>query len=100
MVWDEHGDRYKGWREVCSEITRHEFGDCTEMFDNAPPCVLRLFNSEMFFQEDQLMALEMQLKDIALPVRQAWFEECLRLRRRRMRHVWMDTPVARLFTPQ
>merc|ERR1719491_1012307 len=63
-------------------------------------CVLRLFNSDMFFQEDQLMALEMQLKDIALPARQAWFEECLRLRRRRMRHVWMDTPVARLFTPQ
>eukprot|EP00930_Biecheleria_cincta_P065013 TRINITY_DN50708_c0_g1_i1.p1 TRINITY_DN50708_c0_g1~~TRINITY_DN50708_c0_g1_i1.p1 ORF type:complete len:255 (+),score=50.42 TRINITY_DN50708_c0_g1_i1:48-767(+) len=54
----------------------------------------------MFFQEDQLMSLEMQLKDVALPVRQTWFEECLRLRRRRMRHVWMDTPVARLFTPQ
>lgn len=63
-------------------------------------CILRLFNSEMFFQENQLMALEMQLKDIPLPVRQAWFEECLRLRRRRMRNVWMDTPVARLFTPQ
>jgi hypothetical protein len=54
----------------------------------------------MFFQEEQLMALEMQLKDIPLPVRQSWFEECLRLRRRRIRHVWVDTPVARLFTPQ
>jgi len=63
-------------------------------------CMLRFFNSDMFFPEDQLMALEQQLKDAALPVRQAWFEECLRLRRRRLRHVWMDTPLARLFTPQ
>jgi len=63
-------------------------------------CVLRLFNSEMFFPEEQLAALEKQLQDVPLHVRQAWFEECLRLRRRRTRHVWMDTPVAKLFTPQ
>jgi len=63
-------------------------------------CVLRLFNSDMFFRDDQLMSLEMQLKDVPLHVRQAWFEECLRLRRRRTRHVWMDTPIARLFTSQ
>jgi len=54
----------------------------------------------MFFREDQLVALELQLKDVPLQLRQAWFEECLRLRRRRARYLWMDTPVARLFTPQ
>merc|ERR1712084_137710 len=46
------------------------------------------------------MNLEAHLKDVPLHVRQAWFEECLRLRRRRARYVWLDTPVARLFTPQ
>jgi hypothetical protein len=54
----------------------------------------------MFFREDQLAAMEAHLKDAPLHLRQAWFEELLRLRRRRARYVWMDTPVAKLFTPQ
>lgn len=63
-------------------------------------CMLRLFNSDMFFRDDELASLELQLKDVPLFQRQTWFEECLRLRRRRARYIWLDTPVARLFTPQ
>ncbi len=37
---------------------------------------------------------------VPLHVRQNWFEELLRLRRRRARFLWLDTPVAKLFTPQ
>ena len=37
---------------------------------------------------------------VPLHLRQSWFEELLRLRRRRARFLWLDTPLAKLFTPQ
>ena len=43
--WDEHGGRYKPWREVCQEMSRHDFQDWADMFDSAPPCVLPLFKN-------------------------------------------------------
>eukprot|EP00435_Cladocopium_sp_Y103_P068495 s8_g31.t1 len=62
--------------------------------------LVRLFNCEMFFGEMELQLLEEELKEVPLHLRQSWFEELLRLRRRRARFLWLDTPLAKLFTPQ
>ncbi|CAK9024379.1 unnamed protein product [Durusdinium trenchii] len=62
--------------------------------------LVRLFNCEMFFTKVELETLEAQLHEVPLHLRQNWFEELLRLRRRRARFLWLDTPVAKLFTPQ
>ena len=40
------------------------------------------------------------ISQVPLHLRQSWFEELLRLRRRRARFLWLDTPLAKLFTPQ
>ncbi|CAJ1461133.1 unnamed protein product, partial [Effrenium voratum] len=62
--------------------------------------LVRLFNSEMFFEDKELALLEAELREVPLHLRQTWFEELLRLRRQRARLLWLDTPVAKLFTPQ
>lgn len=62
--------------------------------------LVRLFNCEMFFGEMELQLLEQELNEVPLHLRQSWFEELLRLRRRRARFLWLDTPLAKLFTPQ
>ena len=45
VTWDEHGERYKPWRDACREMSRHEFPDWGEKFDQAPPSVLALFKN-------------------------------------------------------
>ena len=42
MVWDEHGERYKPWRDVCAEASRHEFEDWSDRFEAAPPIILTM----------------------------------------------------------
>ena len=45
MTWDEHGERYKAWREVVAESSRCEFGDWADRFDAAPPATPGLMKS-------------------------------------------------------
>jgi hypothetical protein len=45
VTWDEHGERYKAWREVVAESSRCEFGDWSDRFDAAPPATLGLMKS-------------------------------------------------------
>ena len=49
VEWDEHGERFKPWRTACREMSRHEFSDWGELFEQAPASVLALFkNFERF----------------------------------------------------
>ena len=45
VTWDEHGERYKAWRDVVAESSRCEFGDWADRFDAAPPATLGLMKS-------------------------------------------------------
>jgi hypothetical protein len=45
VEWDEHGERFKPWRTACREMSRHEFSDWGELFQQAPSCVLALFKN-------------------------------------------------------
>lgn len=60
--------------------------------------LIKFFNCEMFFDDDDLKRLEDVLDDSSFATRQRWFMEAVRLRGR-LRYVWADTPVARLFSP-
>jgi hypothetical protein len=61
---------------------------------------LRFFNCGMYYSDDELQLMERSsLHEAPLAARLAFFGECLRLRRRE-RHLWADTPLAKLFTPQ
>jgi hypothetical protein len=61
---------------------------------------LRFFNCGMYYSDDELLLMERgSLRDAPIGARLAFFGECLRLRRRE-RHLWADTPLAKLFTPQ
>ena len=49
VEWDEHGERFKPWRTVCREMSRHECSDLCELFEQPPASVLALFkNFERF----------------------------------------------------
>lgn len=58
---------------------------------------LRFFNNEMYYTEDQLEDLRKGLVSVPMKDRVAFFEAILILRRRE-RHIWGDTPLAKLFT--
>lgn len=58
---------------------------------------LRFFNNEMYFSPSELELLLDGLAEIPLSLRHEFFECCLRLRRRE-RHLWGDTPLAKVFT--
>ena len=59
---------------------------------------LRFFNNEMYFTPSQLDALDQKgLANVTKVDRCRFFEQILILRRRE-RHLWADTPLAKLFT--
>jgi hypothetical protein len=60
---------------------------------------LRFFNSEMYYTPKEMELLLDALKMSSVADRLLFFEECLRLRRRE-RHLWGDTPLAKLFTDE
>lgn len=60
---------------------------------------LRFFNNEMYFAPAELELLLAGLAPVPLTLRHEFFESCLRLRRRE-RHLWGDTPLAKVFTKQ
>jgi len=60
---------------------------------------LRFFNCEMYYTNEELERLALGLHDASLADRVAFFEECLRLRRRE-RNQWTDTPLARVLVAE
>ncbi|TYZ50886.1 hypothetical protein PybrP1_007186 [[Pythium] brassicae (nom. inval.)] len=60
---------------------------------------LRFFNNEMYFAPAELELLLAGLAGVPLALRHEFFECCLRLRRRE-RHLWGDTPLAKAFTKE
>jgi hypothetical protein len=58
---------------------------------------LRFFNCEMYYTEPELELLMVGLKDCDVASRLDFFCEILRLRRRE-RNLWVDTPLAKVFT--
>lgn len=68
----------------------------TKQIATAIQC-LRFFNNEMYFSPSELELLLEGLAEIPLSLRHEFFECCLRLRRRE-RHLWGDTPLAKVFT--
>ena len=56
---------------------------------------LRFFNSDMYFNDDELEKLLDGLSGSEIDDREAFFAECLRLRRRQ-RNLWADTPLAKV----
>ena len=66
VQWDEHGERYKPWREMCQEMSRHDFPDWADMFDSAPPCVLPLFKSFYKYGSDPVRWKEDWLKALGM----------------------------------
>jgi len=68
------------------------------LVDVAVQC-LRFMNCEMFFTDNELALLLHGLLGSNIRDRLAFFSESLRLRRRE-RHLWEDTPLAKVFTEQ
>lgn len=58
---------------------------------------LRFFNNEMYYFPNELELLLRGLESVPLGLRHEFFDCCLRLRRRE-RHLWGDTPLAKVFT--
>ncbi|KAJ0406964.1 hypothetical protein P43SY_005197 [Pythium insidiosum] len=58
---------------------------------------LRFFNNEMYYTPDELELLLTGLENVPITLRYEFFECLLRLRRRE-RHLWGDTPLAKAFT--
>ena len=57
-------------------------------------------NSTINMERWDIWKVPWNISQVPLHLRQSWFEELLRLRRRRARFLWLDTPLAKLFTPQ
>ncbi|KAG2527068.1 hypothetical protein JM18_003170 [Phytophthora kernoviae] len=60
---------------------------------------LRFFNNEMYYFPKELELLLHGLATVPISLRHEFFECLLRLRRRE-RHLWGDTPLAKVFTAQ
>ncbi|KAG7392086.1 hypothetical protein PHYPSEUDO_002310 [Phytophthora pseudosyringae] len=60
---------------------------------------LRFFNNEMYYFPNELELLLEGLATVPISLRHEFFECLLRLRRRE-RHLWGDTPLAKVFTAQ
>ncbi|KAE9011489.1 hypothetical protein PF007_g10769 [Phytophthora fragariae] len=60
---------------------------------------LRFFNNEMYYFSQELELLLEGLATVPISLRHEFFECLLRLRRRE-RHLWGDTPLAKVFTAQ
>lgn len=58
---------------------------------------LRFVNNDMFYSEDEISILLEALSKSSVSEREAFFEGCLRLRRRE-RNRWADTPLAKVLT--
>jgi len=58
---------------------------------------LRFFNCEMYYTSAEVEGLMYGLQAVSLADRLAFFTECLRLRKRE-RNLWIDTPLAKVFT--
>ena len=66
VSWDEHGERYKAWREVVAESSRHEFGDWADRFDAAPPATLGLMKSFLRHGGDPLRWKDEWLRELGM----------------------------------
>jgi hypothetical protein len=60
---------------------------------------LKFFNAEMWYTPEELTALLSALEKSPPAARLQWFESAARLRPRE-RHLWGDTPLAKVFTPE
>ena len=60
---------------------------------------LKFLNCEMYYSDDELALLDKTFASCPYAARVAFFNECLGVRSRE-RHLWGDTPVARLFAPR
>eukprot|EP01060_Flectonema_neradi_P040006 TRINITY_DN8997_c1_g1_i1.p1 TRINITY_DN8997_c1_g1~~TRINITY_DN8997_c1_g1_i1.p1 ORF type:complete len:4144 (+),score=716.08 TRINITY_DN8997_c1_g1_i1:58-12489(+) len=74
-------------------------GSQTAFADESLLLCVRFFNGEMYYTPEQLTQLENVLRSTPLQDRRNFFFEAVRLRRRQ-RGAFLDTPVAKLFTPQ
>ena len=59
---------------------------------------LRFFNNDMYYTPQEVELLLAAVGGASVKDREAFFSECLR-RRRRERHIWADTPLAKVLTP-
>ena len=66
VTWDEHGERYKPWRDVVGQCTRHEFGDWGERFDAAPPATLGLAKNFLRFGGDPIRWKDEWLRELGM----------------------------------
>jgi hypothetical protein len=57
----------------------------------------RFFNCDVYYTKEEVEALMHGLQHTPVPDRQAFFSECIRLRRRE-RNLWADTPLAKALT--
>jgi len=59
---------------------------------------LKFINCEMYYTDSELSQMEELLHSCSYASRMAFFNECLGVRNRE-RHLWGDTPIAKLFAP-
>jgi len=59
---------------------------------------LKFINCEMYYTDSELEQMERVLSSCSYAARVAFFNECLGVRNRE-RHLWGDTPIAKLFAP-
>jgi len=59
---------------------------------------MKFINCEMYYSDSELKQMEALLSSCSYASRIAFFNECLGVRDRE-RHLWGDTPIAKLFTP-
>ena len=61
---DEHGQRWKEWKQVCREIQSHSFCDGWSEYHERPNCTLDLFRNWKRNGSDPMIWLSQFLKGL------------------------------------
>ncbi|GMF14309.1 unnamed protein product [Phytophthora lilii] len=94
----ESSSFFSSWTQKQAVATLAEMSSRQRSIAIGVQC-LRFFNNEMYYFPEELEMLLEGLATVPISLRHEFFECLLRLRRRE-RHLWGDTPLAKVFTAQ
>lgn len=94
----ESSSFFSAWAPKSTVTTLSEMAPRERTIAVSVQC-LRFFNNEMYYFPQELELLLEGLATVPISLRHEFFECLLRLRRRE-RHLWGDTPLAKVFTAQ
>ncbi|RLN51178.1 hypothetical protein BBJ28_00003521 [Nothophytophthora sp. Chile5] len=94
----ESSSFFSSWEPKATSTTGAKMAPRDRTIAMGTQC-LRFFNNEMYYFPQELELLLEGLATVPISLRHEFFECLLRLRRRE-RHLWGDTPLAKVFTAQ